>query len=64
MIEVLIHHSAACLIAFSFLVVGTLLADRLGLIVWLAWLDRHEGDRRGEENCHGDATEEYWRIHE
>lgn len=63
MMQALIHHSAACLIAFLFLVVGTLLADRLGLIVWLAWLDRHEGNRR-EENRHGDATEEYWRIHE
>jgi hypothetical protein len=61
MMQALIHHSATCLIAFSFLVVGALLADRLGLIVWLAWLDRH--DRR-EENCRGDATEEYWRIHE
>jgi hypothetical protein len=63
MIEVLIHHSAACLMAFLLLVVLTFLADRLGLVVWLAWLDRYNGNRRAEKR-HGDATEEYWRIHE
>jgi hypothetical protein len=63
MIEVLIHYSAACLIAFLLLVVLTFLADRLGLVVWLGWLDRHNGDRRAVKR-HGDATEEYWRIHE
>jgi hypothetical protein len=46
MIEVLIHHSAACLIAFLLLVVLTFSADRRGLIAWLAWLDRYKGDRR------------------
>ena len=62
MIEVLIHHSAACLIAFIFLVVLTFSADRLGLTAWLAWLDRYKGDRRAEKR-HSEATEEYWRIH-
>jgi hypothetical protein len=63
MIEVLIHHSAACLIDFLLLLVLTFLADRLGLIAWLAWLDRCKGDRRAEKR-HDEATEEYWRIHE
>jgi hypothetical protein len=63
MIEVLLHHSAACLMAFLLLVVLTFLADRLGLVVWLAWLDRYNGNRRAEKRL-GDATEEYWRIHE
>jgi hypothetical protein len=59
--QILIHHPAACLITFLLLVALTFLADRLGLIVWLAWLDRCEGDRR-EEKRHDEATEEHWRV--
>jgi hypothetical protein len=62
-IQTLIDHPAACLIAFLFLVALTFAADLLGLIVWLAWLDRHKGDRR-EQKRHGEATKEYWRVHQ
>ena len=63
MIQMLIHHLVACLIAFVFLVALTFAADRLGLIIWLAWLDRHKGDRR-EQKHHNEATKEYWRMHQ
>ena len=63
MIQMLIHHRAACLIALLSLVALAFVANRLGLIVWLAWLDRREGNRR-EKRCHGDATKEYWRLHQ
>jgi hypothetical protein len=63
MIQTLIHHRAACLIALASLVALAFVANRLGLIVWLAWLDRHAGDRR-EEKRHGEVTREYWRIHQ
>jgi hypothetical protein len=52
------HHPAAYLIAFLSLVVLTLVANRLGLIAWLAWLDRRE-DMRG-----GEVTREYWKLHQ
>jgi hypothetical protein len=58
MIEVLIHHRAACLIALLSLVALAFVANRLGLLVWLAWLDRREEKRPGE------ATKEYWRLHQ
>jgi hypothetical protein len=58
MIRTLIHHPAACLIAFLSLVVLTFIANRLGLSAWLAWLDRRKKKRRGE------VTREYWKIHQ
>jgi hypothetical protein len=62
MIQTLTHHPAACLIAFLSLVVLTFVANRLGLISWLAWLDRNEEDRQKEKRDSED-TDEYWRIH-
>jgi hypothetical protein len=62
MIETLIHHPAGCLIAFLSLFVLTFVANRLGLIVWLAWLDRRGEDRRDDKR-HRQATREYSRIH-
>jgi hypothetical protein len=62
-IQTLIDHPAAGLIAFLLLVALTFAADLLGLIVWLAWLDRHKGDCREQER-HGKATKEYWRVHQ
>jgi len=50
------------LIAFLSLVVLTFVANRLGLISWLAWLDRNEEDRQKEKRDSED-TDEYWRIH-
>ena len=62
MIQTLIHHWAGLLIAFLSLVALASVADRLGLITWLAWLDRHKGDRR-EDKRHGESTGEYWSVH-
>lgn len=62
MIQTVIHHPAACLIAFLALVALTFAANRLGLIVWLAWPDRHKGDRG--QKSHSEATKEYWRVHQ
>jgi hypothetical protein len=60
--QTLTHHPAACLIAFLALVVLTFVANRLGLISWLAWLVRNEEDRHNENRDSEDA-DEYWRIH-
>ena len=62
MIQTLTHHRAACLIAFLSLVVLTFVANRLGLISWLAWLVRNEEDRHKEDRDSEDA-DNYWRIH-
>ena len=59
MIQTLTHHPAACLIAFLSLVVLTFVANRLGLISWLAWLVRNEEDRHKEKRDSED-TDEYW----
>jgi hypothetical protein len=63
--QMLIHHPVACLIAVLLLVTLTSAADRLGLIAWLAWLDRHKhkGYRRVQKS-HGETTKEYWRVYE
>jgi hypothetical protein len=63
MIQTLTHRPAACLIAFLSLVVLTFVANRLGLIPWLARLVRNEEDRH-EEKRDSEDTDEYWRIHE
>jgi hypothetical protein len=57
MIETLIHHRAACLIVLL-LIALAFLANHLGLITWLAWLDRRE------EKHPGEATKDYWRLHQ
>jgi hypothetical protein len=51
------------LIALLSLVVLTLVANRLGLISWLAWLVRNEEDRHKEKRVSEDS-DEYWRIHQ
>lgn len=60
MMQTLIDHPAA-LIAFLLLVALTFASHRLGLTAWLAWLDRHKGDRR-EQKRHGEATKDDWRV--
>lgn len=62
MIQTLIHHRTGFLIAFLFLVALTFVVNRLGLIVWIAWLDRYKGDRY-EDKRRGESTREYWRLH-
>jgi hypothetical protein len=68
MIEILIHHPVACLITLVSFVALTFAADRLGLIAWVAWLDRHQKGRREKDRRqakrHGEATKEYWRMHQ
>jgi hypothetical protein len=51
-----------CLIVYLSLVVVTFVANRLGLISWLAWLVRNEEDRHKEKRDSED-TDEYWRMH-
>jgi|HubBroStandDraft_5_1064220.scaffolds.fasta_scaffold2188848_1 hypothetical protein len=55
MIATLIHHRTACLIVLL-LIALAFLANRLGLITWLAWLDRRE------EKHFAEATKDYWRL--
>lgn len=62
MTHTLTHHPAACVIGFLSLVVLTFVANRLGLIFWLWWSVRDEGDRH-KENRESEAVDEYWRIH-
>jgi len=57
-IQMVIHHRAACLIALLSLVAPAFAANRLGLIVWFAWLGRRE------QRHHDEATREYWRLHQ
>jgi hypothetical protein len=63
MIQTLIHHPAACVIAFLSLVVLTFVANRLGLISWLPRLGRHDEDRHEEKPDSEDTEEEYWKTH-
>ena len=68
--QMLIHHPAACLIAFLSLVALMFVANQLGLIAWIAWLDiveDHEEDRREEDRREDDRREDtprriHWRI--
>jgi hypothetical protein len=62
MIEMLTHHPAACLIAFLSVVLLMFVANRLGLISWLASLVRNEEDNQ-EEKRDSEDTDEYWSIH-
>ena len=48
--QTLIDHPAASVITLFSLVALTFIAKRLGLIAWLAWLDRRKEERRGEEH--------------
>jgi hypothetical protein len=69
MLQTLIHHPAACfIIGLLFIVALTFGANRLGLIAWLWWLDHRKSDRcqsnRGDRKHHGEATSEYWSIHQ
>jgi hypothetical protein len=63
MIQAVIHHPAVCSGAFLALVTLAFVVNRLGLIVWLAWMDPHKGDRR-EQKRNGEATKAYWRVHQ
>jgi hypothetical protein len=63
MIQAVIHHPAACLGTFLALVTLAFAVSRMGLMVWLAWMDRHKGDRRGQKR-RGEATKEYCRVHQ
>jgi hypothetical protein len=57
MIQTLVDHPADVLITLLFLVVAIFIIDRLGLLIWLAWLNRREGEPKHK------AAKEYWRIH-
>jgi hypothetical protein len=48
-IQAVIHHPAACLGALLALVALAFVVNRMGLIVWLPWMDRHKRDRRGQK---------------
>jgi hypothetical protein len=63
MIQAVIHHPAACLGALQALVALAFVVNRMGLIVWLAWVDPHKGAHR-EQKRNGEATKEYWRVHQ
>ena len=56
--QMLIHHPAACLIAFLSLVALMFVANQLGLIAWIAWLDHREEDHREEDHREEDRREE------
>jgi hypothetical protein len=57
MIQTLIHHPADGLITLLFLVVLVFIIDRLGLLTWIAWLNRGKGKPKDK------AAKEYWRVH-
>jgi hypothetical protein len=48
-IQAVIHYPAACLGALLALVALAFAVNRMGLIVWLPWMDRHKRDRRGQK---------------
>ncbi len=56
--QMLIHHPAACLIAFLSLVALMFVANQLGLIAWIAWLDYREEDYREEDRREEDRRED------
>jgi hypothetical protein len=45
MMTTIIDHPVACLVALLSLAALALVANRLGLIVWLAWLDCRHSNR-------------------
>lgn len=58
MMQTLIHHPLGFFVVFLVLVALTLALDRLGLLVWMAWLNRRSVTRKD----HG--SKEYWGVHE
>ncbi len=57
MMPTLILHPLGYLVAFLVLVAPVFAIDRLGLLLWVAWLNRRESEP-------GDnGSGEYWRVH-
>ena len=48
-------------VALLVLVALTLAVNRLGLMLWMAWLSRRDGKREGKPE--GNSSGEYWRVH-
>lgn len=57
MILTLILHSLGCFVAFLVLIILGVAVDRLGLMLWVAWLNR----RKNKPGDNGSG--EYWRVH-
>jgi hypothetical protein len=55
-VQTWIHHPVRCLVALLALVVLVFSVDRLGLLTWIAWLNR-----RAEHQDNG--SKETWRLH-
>jgi hypothetical protein len=61
MMPTLISHSLGCFAAFLVLIVLVFAVDRLGLMLWVAWLNRRKSKR--ERKPEGNGSGEYWRVH-
>jgi hypothetical protein len=57
MTQTLILHSLGCFVSVLVLVALVFAVDRLGLWLWVAWLNRREG-KAGDS-----GSGEYWEVH-
>jgi hypothetical protein len=48
-------------VALLVLVALTFAVNRLGLMLWVAWLSRRDGKHEGKPE--GNRSGEYWRVH-
>ncbi len=62
MIPTLIFHLLVYFVAFLVLVALAFAIHRLGLQLWLAWLNHRENKR--EHKLEDDGSGEYWRVHQ
>ncbi len=61
MMPTLIVLSLGYFVAFLVLISLVFAVDRLGLMVWVAWLNHRENKR--EHKPEGNGSGEYWRVH-
>jgi hypothetical protein len=57
MMPTLIFHSLGYFVALLVLSALVLTVDRLGLMLWVGWLNRRENKPEGN------ASGQYWRVH-
>jgi hypothetical protein len=61
MMPTLILHSLGYFVTFLALIALVFAVDRLGLMLWVAWLNRREN--KCERMPEGNDSGEYWRVH-
>jgi hypothetical protein len=58
MLPTLVHYAADLVLGLLTVIAFSILARQLGLITWIACLNRRENKHKDK------AAEEYWRVHQ